>query len=218
MLDPLVTRLSALVGPDVAIASSEVGSEDGLLAPEHDAIANAIPKRRAEFAAGRRAARYALASAGHAPTAIPMGEGRAPIWPTGTVGSITHDTGLALACVAPVNRITHLGIDLTEAAAFPNHLRERILCSKAEKAASGQEARLIFSAKEAVFKAFYPDVGGYFGFEAVEITPDIAAERFKVHLLRDLGRVESGTSFDGTALISDSRLVTLLAVPAEPQP
>lgn len=147
-----------------------------------------------------------------------MGEGRAPIWPTGTVGSITHDTGLALACVAPVNRITHLGIDLTEAAAFPNHLRERILCSKAEKAASGQEARLIFSAKEAVFKAFYPDVGGYFGFEAVEITPDIAAERFKVHLLRDLGRVESGTSFDGTALISDSRLVTLLAVPAEPQP
>ena len=72
MLDPLVTRLSALVGPDVAIASSEVGSEDGLLAPEHDAIANAIPKRRAEFAAGRRAARYALASAGRASTAIPM--------------------------------------------------------------------------------------------------------------------------------------------------
>jgi len=218
VLDPLVTRLSALVGPDVAIASSEVGSEDGLLAPEHDAIAKAIPKRRAEFAAGRRAARRALASAGRASTAIPMGKDRAPIWPTGMVGSITHDNGLALACAAPVNSITRLGIDLAEASAFPDHLRDRILCSKAEKTVSGQDARLIFSAKEAVFKAFYPDVGGYFGFEAVEITPDIAAERFKVRLLRDLGRVESGTSFNGTALISDNRLVTLLAIPANTQP
>ncbi len=212
MSDALLACLERLAGPYVSVAVATVGTEDGLLDPEPQAVAKAIPKRRAEFAAGRRAARAALAKAGLPAIAIPQGPNRAPLWPDGTVGSISHDAGLAVASIAEVSRVTRLGIDLAEAKDFPEHLRSEILRTPAEQAQSGLEARLSFSAKESVFKAFYPEVGRHFGFDAVEITPDMDKGVFTARLCTSLGPVAVGTVLRGQATIADDRLVTILVM------
>ncbi|MEM7752458.1 MAG: 4'-phosphopantetheinyl transferase superfamily protein [Pseudomonadota bacterium] len=206
--------LRTLAGPDIFVGMSPVDSEDGLIDPEPQAIARAIPTRRAEFAAGRRAARMALADMGHVGTAIPQGEHRAPIWPDGIVGSLSHDDGLAIACVGKTNGLSGLGLDLADATDFPVHLRKEILRTPDEEQQTGLEARLNFSAKESVFKAFYPSVGAYFGFGAVEVTPDMGAARFAVRLRQSLGPVPKRTIFEGRFAIAEGRLMTLLALPA----
>ena len=95
MSHPLSDALAALLGPDAGVGYAAIEGTHGLLPEEAPAIARAIPKRQAEFAAGRRAARAALTTLGHPAQAIPVGDRRAPIWPQGTVGAITHDQGHA---------------------------------------------------------------------------------------------------------------------------
>ncbi len=214
MIETLLARLQDLAGQNVTFGAEEVTGDEGLIDPEPRAITRAIPKRRAEFAAGRRAARHAMKTAGLAETAIPQGEKRAPLWPEGLRGSITHDNGLALACIARADAVTRLGLDLAEASDFPEHLRNEILRTPEEQRQSGLDARITFSAKETVFKAFYPEVGSYFGFDAVEVAPALAENRFSIRLRRTLGACPAGTEFQGAVIMLDNRLVTLLAVPA----
>lgn len=91
---------------------------DGDLEPiERSFVANAVHSRRKEFALGRALARRALAAAGHARVGIPAGPDRAPIWPTGIIGSITHCDHIAVAAVAPTQSgIQAIGIDLERTA------------------------------------------------------------------------------------------------------
>ncbi|MEO0915472.1 MAG: 4'-phosphopantetheinyl transferase superfamily protein [Pseudomonadota bacterium] len=210
----LAARLTDWSGPDISVALSLVAGESGMLPPEEDAVARAIPKRRAEFAAGRRAAREALKAAGLPQTAILQGDNRAPIWPEGAIGSITHHEGLAVAAVAQTRRIKRLGIDLAEANDFPEKLRKQILKTAAERAQTDLEARVSFSAKESVFKAFFPDVRAYFGFDAVEVRPDLHQGTFTARFTRDLGPVAAGAMHHGKVLIDEACLFTLLADPA----
>ena len=198
---------------EMTIGVAEVTDDAGLLDPEPDAVTRAIPKRRAEFAAGRRAARLALEVAALPVVAIPQGAKRAPVWPDGVVGSITHDGDLAVACVAPTSRIKRIGIDLAEARDFPEHLRSQILLTPDEQQQNGLEARISFSAKETVFKAFFPEVGSYFGFDAVEVAPSLTAETFDVTLRRPLGRFQTGFKCRGGIVFLEDHLVTWLASP-----
>lgn len=199
---------------DLFVGSSNVTDTAGLMGAESEAIAKAIPSRKAEFAAGRRAARMALESAELRGIAILQGEHRAPIWPVGIVGSISHDAGLAIAAVAHNQKISRLGIDLTEATDFPEHLRSEVLRTAPESAQSGIEARLTFSAKESVFKAFYPEVGRHFGFSAVEVCPDLSSGQFTVELRRPLGSASAGDTFIGQAALVEGRLLTLISIRA----
>ncbi len=189
-----------------------VTDDDGLLGTEAEAIAKAIPKRRAEFAAGRRAARAALEAAGWPHSALPQGQSRGPVWPPGIAGSISHDAGFAIAAVAQRSKIARLGIDLAEASDFPDHLRPRILTTPAERAQSGRDARVTFSAKECVFKALYEDVGQHFGFGAVEVQPALDAGTFKVTVREPLGPYASGTVFTGRFGMAGHRLLAVLAL------
>lgn len=213
MNDALLACLQDMAGQHIRATLSPVTGDMAVLPDEQTAIAKAIPKRRAEFAAGRRAARGALAELGLGPTAIPQGLHRCPIWPTGVVGSISHDNGLAAAVVAKSDVVHRLGIDLADASGFPDHLRSQILHSASERLQSDIEARISFSAKECVFKAFYRDVEAYFGFDAVEVSPDLSRGIFDVVLTRGLGPVPVGSRFQGRCAILDKRLITLLADP-----
>jgi 4'-phosphopantetheinyl transferase EntD len=60
---------------------------------EADLVADAVEKRRREFVTTRRCARQALAQLGVPPVPIRPGPGRAPVWPAGVVGSLTHCAG-----------------------------------------------------------------------------------------------------------------------------
>lgn len=212
MSDGLLTGLQALAGPNIFVGCAPVTDDQGLLGTEAEAIAKAIPKRRAEFAAGRRAARAAMEAAGWPRSALPQGPSRGPVWPQGIAGSISHDAGFAIAAVAERSNIARLGIDLAEASDFPDHLRPRVLTTPIERAQSGIEARVTFSAKECVFKAFYEDVGQYFGFGAVEVLPALDAGTFKVTVREPLGPYARNTVFTGRFGIVGYRLLAVFAL------
>jgi 4'-phosphopantetheinyl transferase EntD len=145
--------------------------------PGEDAGEGAVPARRAEFAAGRAAARAALAAAGLPPAAIPRRPDRAPAFPPGLAGSVTHAGGVALAAVLP--GAGGLGIDLEPAGPLPPGVATLIL-SPAESLAlpPGPLAPLAaFAAKEALYKAQYALSGQLFGFDGADLrlAPDLTA-------------------------------------------
>ncbi len=129
---------------------------------------------------GRYAAREASLDLGIAPVDVPTGAHREPLWPPGVTGSITHAAGFAAAAVARVPDYLGLGIDIEQV--MERDVRQSIehsIITPSEAACldlqDGDFSReslltLIFSAKESFFKATFPAVGRYFGFEAIEFS------------------------------------------------
>lgn len=220
--DPaLVEALTASVLPrGVGIAARDPAILlDAGNALEEGAVQNAVPRRVAEFHAGRAAARAAMVGLSLPPRPIPMGPDRAPIWPEGITGSITHS---ATACVAAVGLRSDwagIGVDLEEATDLDPLLVAEI-CTKAEQRWLGAQpapergvlAKLIFSAKEAAYKAQYPTTQLVFGFDSLQITVDRAESRFEAHFLEDLGGFAAGTSLGGAYVYAAGLLVTGVAV------
>lgn len=135
-------------------------------------LGRAIDKRLAEFLAGRTMARLAQEALGHAAQQVRIGSDRAPIWPSGVSGSISHARGRC-ACLALPSNVAAPGIDIevvAEGHALKSILR---LTVNADEAAliqtspdPAQTATLCFSAKEALFKALFPTVRRHFGFSS----------------------------------------------------
>jgi len=212
MSTKIAARLTAFLGDSAGVGFAHVTGPDGLWPDEAVAVAKAIPKRQAEFAAGRRAARDALRNLGEGPVALPVGPRRAPVWPEGIVGSISHDAGHAIAAVARQDRARGLGIDLTEAAALPGETRASILPHAEEQGFDPLQARAGFSAKESLFKALFPLTETFFGFEAALVIPDLEAGRFTVQLTRSLGSFDKGTEWAGHVAVQDDLILTALVV------
>jgi enterobactin synthetase component D len=157
--------------------------------------------RKAEFLVGRRCARDAIAAC--APelaamaVAVPIGPGRAPGWPVGLVGAITHTPSLASAAVARTRDARGLGLDIEErmSDATANEVYASIATAGelalAESALALDRASaltLLFSAKETAFKCLYPVVGRYFDYrEAALVRIDASAHRCTVQIGVDLG-------------------------------
>lgn len=138
------------------------------LLPGED-LRRAVPKRLAEFSAGRAAARKALG----AQLAIPHGADRAPVWPAGVVGSISHSGSDCLAAVTRALR--GLGLDIEPDLPLEEGLWPAILTGPEREfvmaqAEPGRAAMAIFSAKEAAYKAQYPLSRQVFGFERMQVS------------------------------------------------
>lgn len=185
----------------------------------------AVDKRRAEFLAGRAVAKAALNTAGVAETDIPIGQGRAPLWPLGVSGSISHTN---TKCIALVTRATgmQIGVDIEEIAEGSSleaifkvalDATEAGLIHKQNEIAPNLLSTLIFSAKETLFKALYPTVGEYFGFDCAQFCTvsedDILTLRLTKTLHPTLGR---GQTFDLHFRTFETYLITWLVQPAQP--
>jgi 4'-phosphopantetheinyl transferase EntD len=173
--------------PDGVAWAEEFGDRadaDAVLFPdEAAAMARAVDKRRREFATGRSLAREALAGLGVAPASIPPGERGAPHWPPGIVGSITHCTGYRAAAVVRADRVRAIGIDAEPDRPLPDGVLDRVslpgeramlydLGLGGLAAAGPRWDLLLFSAKESVYKAWFPLTGRWLGFEDAELTFD----------------------------------------------
>lgn len=142
----------------------------GLDFPEH--LAPAVAKRRAEYLAGRYLARKVLAPLGHSHFTLLRGENRAPLWPQGIAGAISHNVDTALCAVQREEGTGGVGIDVETQ--IPSKRAEGLwsgIVSEAECLWLCQQSQpfnllltLVFSAKESLFKALYPQVGCYFDF------------------------------------------------------
>jgi 4'-phosphopantetheinyl transferase EntD len=159
-----VGLFAALLDPRIAVVEAPLrGEPPALPAEEALGIANAVPRRRLEFATGRDCARRAMAALGHAPASMPRGQDRVPVWPDGLVGNITHTDDWVAAAVARRDQgFVAIGIDLEPTAALPPDLWASV-CSSEEQAkltvirgiTPGLAARLAFCMKEAAFKCQY---------------------------------------------------------------
>lgn len=152
-----------------------------LFAAEDELLAGAGPKRRGEFATVRRCARHALGQLGIPPGPLVRGTGGAPVWPGGVVGSMTHCAGYRAAAVARAGEVDVLGIDAEPAQPLPRGVLGLVTGPEerdhlAELASDAPEMcwdRLLFCAKEAVYKAWFPLTEKWLGFRdaTVEIDP-----------------------------------------------
>lgn len=137
---------------------------------------SAVDRRRSDFHLGRVAAHRALEALGFPGSEVLRGSSGEPLWPEKVVGSITHSANLALAMVGHRSITSGIGVDLEHRRAVDEV--EDLVAFDAERdwlARAGRRARAdrlleLFAAKEATFKAMYPIVRRYFGFEAVRLT------------------------------------------------
>jgi 4'-phosphopantetheinyl transferase EntD len=204
----------------IGVGQASAGTTHDLWPEERRAMARATPERCAEFAAGRAAARAALRGVGLVPFAIPMAADRAPIWPHGVVGSISHHDGECLAIVARNQRLAGLGLDLEARADLSGDLWAEVLTpsemawlASRDRPDRGLLARIIFSAKEAAYKALYPVTGRVVGFDAMMIHPEPDAGRFSARLATGFGAYGCGTVLHGYILQDGPHLLTALALP-----
>ncbi|MEM6324876.1 MAG: 4'-phosphopantetheinyl transferase superfamily protein [Pseudomonadota bacterium] len=162
----------------MAIAGFDVHAQLPPLKPaEIDFVAHAVEKRQREFHAGRAAASKAMAALGYPDHAVPIGPNRAPHWPEGVTGSITHSSGFALAAVAPSSACRALGIDLEDDAPLPPEMLRLVMTSRERAAAAGSAdlgalGKRSFVAKECAYKAQFPLTADVFSFNALELAFD----------------------------------------------
>jgi len=148
---------------------------------ERQQIANAVATRQREYAAGRLLARSLMSAWGGDELPLLNGADRAPNWPPRIVGSITHCPSLCVVAIARAADILALGIDVEPAAPLPEDIAARVL-SSSERRCIAQlprplrvlAGRLVFSAKEATYKALYPGTKRFLDFPDLHVELDAA--------------------------------------------
>jgi 4'-phosphopantetheinyl transferase EntD len=209
--------------PAVAAAEEFGDRPDAVLFPEEEAvIGRAVEKRRREFATARACARAALARLGQPPVAILPGERGSPGWPPGIVGSITHCAGYRAAAVGRASEVLAIGLDAEPDQPLPDGVLDVISLAAERASLAGLAAsapgpnwdRMLFCAKESVYKAWFPLTGRWLGFEQAHITLDPAAGTFTARLLVPGAEVAGRelTAFDGRWLARHGLILTAISV------
>ncbi|MEV0407255.1 4'-phosphopantetheinyl transferase superfamily protein [Actinoallomurus sp. NPDC050550] len=215
--------IEELLPPEAAAEETYGDAPATTLFPEEEALlARAVDKRRREFTTVRACARAALARLDVAPAPILPGESRAPIWPAGIVGSMTHCDGYRASAVARARDLLTIGIDAEPNGPLPDGVLEAV--SRPEERAWLADLlaaepdvrwdRLLFSAKESVYKAWFPLTRRWLGFEGASVTVDPEAGTFAAALTVTPPEVDGRplTGFTGRWLAHDGLIVTAIAV------
>jgi 4'-phosphopantetheinyl transferase EntD len=194
-----MTSLLSSVLPTV-VAAVELYHDPPELAPlpeEEPLIARSVAKRRNEFITVRYCARQALGELGLPPVPILKGDKGEPCWPDGVVGSLTHCEGFRGAVVGKRDEVRSLGIDAEPHDVLPNGVLGAISLpgERAELSVLSPGLhwdRILFCAKEATYKAWFPLTHRWLGFEDAHIT-------FTVDGSGDTGTFESRILIDPAA-------------------
>lgn len=165
---------------------------DGEIPPEEQAyIRAAVPKRRAEFATARILARRGLCALGVAPAALVPDRDRAPVWPAGTVGSISHTSGYCAVVVDRSPPMRAVGLDVEALREVEPALEAQVMTPREQAWLRGRAPAerndlmlLFFSAKEAFYKCQYPISRGFLDFLDVELEIALPQGRFEARVLR----------------------------------
>jgi 4'-phosphopantetheinyl transferase EntD len=189
------------------LAACELYSDPPDLAPlpeEQPLIARSVAKRRNEFVTVRHCARLALQELGQQPVPILKGEKGEPCWPDGIVGSLTHTQGFRGAVVARQSAVRSVGIDAEPHDVLPDGVLDAITIAeeRAEMTTLPRGLhwdRILFCAKEATYKAWFPLTRRWLGFEDAHVVFDtdpgaLTSGQFVAKILID------GATLSGPAL------------------
>lgn len=194
---------------------------DALLPEERDVTAEMVAHRREEFAVGRSCARRGLSALGQPMRPLLPGPDREPRWPRGFVGSITHCRGFCAAAVARAGDIATIGIDAEVNEPLPAGVLDQVaLPAEIESMSAWTDMgicsdRLLFSAKESVFKAWFPLARQWLGFEDAYVRFDPATRTFEARLLIAAPQLGGNQvpSFRGRYHVVNGLVLTAIAVP-----
>jgi 4'-phosphopantetheinyl transferase EntD len=206
----------------VACAESFGDIVDAYLYPEEEALlSHAVESRRREFSTVRACARTALSNLGLAPAPILPGPLGAPMWPAGVVGSMTHCTAYRASVVARASDMSSIGVDAEANEPLPRDVLN-FVADDSERAwvtellAASPEVswdRLLFSAKESVFKTWFPLTWRWLDFSQTTITVDPAVGTFSARLMVPAATPgPASTGFAGRWLARDGLLLTAVTV------
>jgi 4'-phosphopantetheinyl transferase EntD len=194
-----------------------------LFPEEERVILQAVEKRRKEFTTARLCARRAMGELGVPPAPVLPGPRGEPGWPSGVVGSMTHCLGYRGAVLGRSDDVTTIGIDaepndvlsegVLEVISLPaerKHLQE---LSRRDGGVCWD--RLFFSAKESVYKAWFPLTGRWLDFEEAHLEIDPERGAFSARLLVPGPRVNGSEvkGFSGRWLAGAGLLLTAIVVP-----
>ncbi|MDP9870147.1 MULTISPECIES: 4'-phosphopantetheinyl transferase family protein [Streptosporangium] len=203
----------------VACADAFRDPPGAALFPEEEAVvAGAVDKRRREFTTARHCARQALSRLGLPPAPIPADGDGAPMWPDGVAGAITHCAGYRAAAVSL--KAVAVGIDAEPHGPLPPGVLQAIALDRERDALERLGGpvhwdRLLFSAKESVYKAWFPLARRWLDFEEALVAFEPSGT-FTARLLVP-GPLVAGrrlTGFTGRWLVADGLAVTAVTLPA----
>jgi 4'-phosphopantetheinyl transferase EntD len=218
------TLISSVVPGSVAAAEAYDDPPGLTPLPQEEAlIARAVAKRRNEFITVRHCARVALAELGVPAAPILKGNKGEPCWPDGVVGSLTHCDGYRGAVVGRAEQVRSVGIDAEPHGPLPNGVLEAVsLPPERRELAAMPDAlhgdRILFCAKEATYKAWYPLTRRWLGFEDARITfdvkPDGATGEFVSQILIDPTALSGPplTALRGRWLVRDGLVLTAIVL------
>jgi 4'-phosphopantetheinyl transferase EntD len=177
--------LMRAVLPDLAgLVYAELFHDPPDLTPlpeEEPLVARSVAKRRNEFVTVRHCARLAMGQLGVPDSPILKGEKGEPQFPNGLVGSLTHCEGYRGAVVARQSAVRSIGIDAEPHGVLPDGVLDAISLPVERREISDLPAglhwdRILFCAKEATYKAWFPLTERWLGFEDAHITFDIDSD------------------------------------------
>lgn len=214
------TMISAILPPGTAAAEAFGESATDPLHPEEASfIARAVTQRQQEFAAGRSLARRALVHLGCAPAAIPPGPNREPVWPEGIVGSISHCHGYCAAALDRSDTLLSIGIDAELDAPLPRDVIALVALEDERAWIDAQPAgehrdRLLYSAKESVFKAWFPLTHQWLDFRSARVCFDSSKQTFHATVIGERCSRPKVIldSFDGCYVIRRGLILTAVVV------
>ncbi len=211
--------ITSLLPDGVEVETGVPGDHASSMHPQEAELAVRFADvRRAEFATGRALARSALRRLGVADHALLPGSDRAPLWPSGVVGSISHTRKLCGVAVARRGAVRSLGLDIASDEGLARKLWKRILGSRElawleTTPAVDRDgiAMVIFSAKECFYKCQYPLSQRLLGFHDVELELDPGSRCFVAKPVADLGLAGS-PRFEGRWNRAEGHVITAMAL------
>ncbi|HEY5979691.1 MAG TPA: 4'-phosphopantetheinyl transferase superfamily protein [Microlunatus sp.] len=213
--------LAGLLPPAVVTRETTLDLQAATRFPsEEAAVATAVEARRREFGTTRICARRALAELGVGDVPIPRGPAGSPVWPAGFVGSLTHCLGFRAAAVARHRDLRSLGIAADPRAGLPADVLDLVadaaerdqLAALHDRDPAVPWDRLLFSAKESVYKAFFPLAGQWLDFTGVALIIDPAGSFVARLLDPQLIRAAGVESFAGRWGVGSEIIVTAVVV------
>ena len=203
--------------PGLSFAVTDPSAPQPPLKPvEEAAVLRAVAGRRAEFTAGRAAARQAVSALGHEETPIPMAEDRAPVWPEGISGSLSHTSTACIAVAARTRDYAALGIDLEDDLPMPEDIRDAAGSPEEARgldADPARAARRLFSLKEAAFKAQYALSRTLIDFDGLHLDPQARTLRFT----RAVPPFAEGTALAVSQWVQRGIILSLCCLPGAPE-
>lgn len=204
---PLVAAMPAGDWPEAMRDAADSARRAGGAGP--------VGRRRADFLAGRLAARAAVRSLTGADARIGRADDGSPRWPEGVEGSISHYDGVA--CAVARSSAGGVGIDiapLLEGDRLRAVVRRCLTPSELDAQPSDAAVSLAFAAKEALFKAAHARVQRFIGFDEAAVAvgddpPGTWTAALGERLAADLGVA----SVDGTYAWDHALVYAVIALP-----